>query len=158
MVNGMKFTADGTNIITYGTDCRLRLWDAFSGKNMLTNYGKLFNDSSKCVKLTLTDGCQPELIFVPEDSNIRSLNLLTGETIATLRGHYNQINCCEYHPLYQELYSGANDRNILIWTADSESDSVYEDSLRDSACKLKGKSGFVRKISAVQDAWSSDED
>ena len=37
-VSGMEFTSDGLFIVSTGTDNRLRLWDVFTGANMLVNY------------------------------------------------------------------------------------------------------------------------
>ena len=34
-VNGLHFTADGLHLVSFGTDDRLRLWDAITGRNTL---------------------------------------------------------------------------------------------------------------------------
>lgn len=34
----------------------------------------------------------------------------------TLQGHYENVNCCCYSANDQELYTGGNDRQILIWS------------------------------------------
>ena len=34
-VNGLCFASDGLHLVSFGTDDRLRLWDAITGKNTL---------------------------------------------------------------------------------------------------------------------------
>jgi DNA excision repair protein ERCC-8 len=36
--------------------------------------------------------------------------------MSVLQGHYDRVNCCVFHPNYQEMYSGSKDRQILVWT------------------------------------------
>lgn len=36
-VNGLCFSSDGLHLLSFGTDNRLRLWDAFSGRNALVS-------------------------------------------------------------------------------------------------------------------------
>lgn len=36
-VSGLHFTSDGLFLVSSGTDERVRLWDAFSGTNMLVS-------------------------------------------------------------------------------------------------------------------------
>ena len=156
MVNGMCFTSDGLHLLTIGTDERLRLWKTASGENTNVNYGKIMNGNRKCIKLSVSYNSTPDLVYVPEDSNIVMYKLLSGEKVDILRGHYNQVNCCLFNPLYQELLSAGNDRNILVWTPETASVEAFE-------AYLKGSCGtqqpvFVHNSGATADTWSSDED
>ena len=36
-VNGLCFSPDGLHLVSFGTDDRLRLWDAVTGKNTLVH-------------------------------------------------------------------------------------------------------------------------
>lgn len=36
--------------------------------------------------------------------------------MSVLQGHYERVNCCVFHPNYEEMYSGSKDRQILVWT------------------------------------------
>uniref|UniRef100_A0A672JFU4 DNA excision repair protein ERCC-8 n=1 Tax=Salarias fasciatus TaxID=181472 RepID=A0A672JFU4_SALFA len=114
-VNGLCFTSDGLYLLTAGTDDRMRLWNSASGENTLVNYGKVCNESRKRLQFTVSRGCSPEFVFVPCGSSVAVYALHTGELITMLRGHYNNVDCCEFHPDYQELYSGGKDCNILAW-------------------------------------------
>ena len=43
------------------------------------------------------------------------LDMMTGEKIKTLAGHFGTVYCSVIHPLDQELYTGGSDTNILCW-------------------------------------------
>lgn len=65
------------------------------------NYGKVCNESRKRLQFTVSRGCSPEFVFVPCGSSVAVYALHTGELVTTLRGHYNNVDCCEFHPDYQ---------------------------------------------------------
>lgn len=65
------------------------------------NYGKVCNDSRKRLQFTVSRGCSPEFVFVPCGSSVAVYALHTGELVTMLRGHYNNVDCCEFHPDYQ---------------------------------------------------------
>lgn len=153
-VNGLCFTGDGLYILTAGTDDRMRLWNSATGENTLVNYGKVCNESRKKLQFTVSRGCSPEFVFVPCGSSIAVYALHTGELVAMHRGHYNNVDCCEFHPDYQELYSGGKDGNILAWVPVLRASDVEEES--NSSNKAAANQSSVNP--AFQDAWSSDED
>ncbi|KAJ8413989.1 hypothetical protein AAFF_G00065870 [Aldrovandia affinis] len=152
-VNGLCFTGDGLHLLTTGTDDRMRLWNSATGENTLVNYGKVANESRKGLKFAVSQGCSPEFAFVPCGSSVAVYGLHTGELITTLRGHYNYVDCCEFHASYQELYSGGKDCNILAWVPMPRTPDIEEEG-RGSA---QGE-GRAAANPAFEDAWSSDED
>ncbi|MEQ2298412.1 DNA excision repair protein ERCC-8 [Ameca splendens] len=153
-VNGLCYTADGLYLLTTGTDDRMRLWNSATGENTLVNYGKVCNESRKQLQFTVSHGCSPEFVFVPCGSSVAVYALHTGEMITMLRGHYNNVDCCEFHPDFQELYSGGKDGNLLAWVPVVRTADVEEVS--------NGENKVAASLSAVnpafQDNWSSDED
>ncbi|KAI5610353.1 DNA excision repair protein ERCC-8, partial [Silurus asotus] len=149
-VNGLHFTDDGLYLLTTGTDDRMRLWNSATGHNTLVNYGKVVNESRKGVKFTVSRGCSPEFVFVPCGTSVAVYGLYTGELVTTLRGHYNNVDCCEFHPDYQVLYSGGKDCNILAWVP-----LLRQPDVEDEA---KGGGAQAAVNPAFEDAWSSEED
>uniref|UniRef100_A0A3Q1EY35 DNA excision repair protein ERCC-8 n=1 Tax=Acanthochromis polyacanthus TaxID=80966 RepID=A0A3Q1EY35_9TELE len=131
-VNGLCFTGDGLHLLTAGTDDRMRLWNSASGENTLVNYGKVCNESRKRLQFTVSRGCSPEFVFVPCGSSVAVYALHTGELVTMLRGHYNNVDCCEFHPDYQELYSGGKDCNILAWVPVLRVSDVEEETSREN--------------------------
>lgn len=154
-VNGLCFTLDGLHIVSFGTDNTLRLWNTTNGRNTLVNYGRVENKTKKCVPFAVSTDSSPGVIYIPNGSNIDVLDLMTGMHIHTLRGHFKRANCCIVHPFYQELYSGGNDRNILMWVPDSET-VAYDDYIRDRS-ETDASVGKVAKHIATADTWSDNE-
>ncbi|KAG5280707.1 hypothetical protein AALO_G00063110 [Alosa alosa] len=152
-VNGLCFTADGLFLLTTGTDDRMRLWNSATGENTLVNYGKVANSSRTCLRLSVSRGCSPEFVFVPCGSSVAVYSLHTGELVTMLRGHYNNVDCCEFHPDYQELYSGGKDCNILAWVPVLRQSDIEDE---ETATVKGGQQAAVNP--AFVDAWSSDED
>ncbi|KAL3869598.1 hypothetical protein ACJMK2_042266 [Sinanodonta woodiana] len=157
LINGMKFTSDGLHLLSTGTDDRIRLWNTTTGKNTLINYRKTKNDWKRAIELGITVNCSPDLIFIPNVCSIEVYNLFSGEHVQTLRGHYAQVNCCIFHPHYQELYSAGTDRNIVVWIPRGDS-WAYDDYLKSQYVEKDGdkKLGYKR-VGATADAWSDDE-
>ncbi|XP_033828006.2 DNA excision repair protein ERCC-8 [Periophthalmus magnuspinnatus] len=153
--NGLCFTGDGLYLLTTGTDDRMRLWNSASGENTLVNYGKVCNESRKRLQFCVSKGCSPEFVFVPCGSSVAVYTLHTGEMVTMLRGHYNNVDCCEFHPDYQELYSGGKDCNILAWVPVLRPPDEEEE---EADTKQKNPAGPTSLNPAFQDAWSSDED
>ncbi|XP_077417256.1 DNA excision repair protein ERCC-8 isoform X2 [Vanacampus margaritifer] len=150
-VNGLCFTSDGLHLLTSGTDDRMRLWNSATGENTLVNYGKVSNESRKRRQLTVSRGCSPEFVFVPCGSSVAVYGLHSGQLLTMLRGHYNHVDCCEFHPDHQELYSAGKDGNILAWVPVLRGPDVDVESEQNAA-------GMSSVNPAFQDAWSSDED
>lgn len=65
------------------------------------NYGKVCNESRKRLQFTVSQGCSPEFVFVPCGSSVAMYTLHTGKLVTMLRGHYSNVDCCEFHPDYQ---------------------------------------------------------
>ncbi|XP_022087344.1 DNA excision repair protein ERCC-8-like [Acanthaster planci] len=155
-VNGLSFTDDGLRILSFGTDDRLRLWDVATGKNTLVNFGKVTNDGRKNVKIAISSGAVPDAAFVPNTADVAVFDLHNGELVYDLKGHYSNVNCCVFHPLFQELYSGGNDSNILLWEPDEG--RVVDLGEEKEEKQKKGRTFYGQTMTATEDTWSSDED
>jgi DNA excision repair protein ERCC-8 len=89
-VNGLAWTDDGQHIVSAGLDERVRVWDAATGANTLTNFGPTIRNTlamhkSMFVAPTgLVKGCSP-LLFWPNDHEILALDLHNGTTVSRLR-------------------------------------------------------------------------
>lgn len=121
----------------------------------MVQYGKVTNETRKGITMCVSHDCKPDVLFVPHGSNIDVFDLFSGVKLNILRGHYNQVNCCAFNPDVQELYSGGNDRNILVWLP--ETDTAYDEHLREQKGHQSAERGAVGHP-ATADAWSSDED
>lgn len=124
-VIGLKVTDDGMYLLSAGSDSRLRLWDIESGYNTLVHYEIVRLQTSRAIQLSITE--DSALVFVPCTTAAKAFDVWSGKTKMTLHGHYESVNCCWYNSQDQELYTGGNDRHILIWSpSNSISDDVDE--------------------------------
>ncbi|KAL3812318.1 hypothetical protein ACJIZ3_013586 [Penstemon smallii] len=114
VITGLKVTDDGMYLLSAGSDSRLRLWDIESGCNTLVNFETTRLQSSKSIQMALSQ--DSALAFVPCMTTAKAFDMWSGQTRWTFRGHYENINCCWYNALDQELYTAGNDRQILVWS------------------------------------------
>lgn len=114
VVTGLKVTEDGMYLLSAGSDSRLRLWDIESGCNTLVNFETKRLQSSKAIQMAVSQN--PALVFVPCMATTKAFDMWSGQTMQTFRGHYENVNCCWYNAQDQELYTGGNDRQILVWS------------------------------------------
>ncbi|PKU72690.1 WD repeat-containing protein ATCSA-1 isoform X1 [Dendrobium catenatum] len=113
-VTGLKSTKDGIYLISSGSDSRLRLWDVESGCNTLVNFEAMRLQTSKPLQLAISH--DSSLVFVPCMSSVKAYHVWSGVTFQTLRGHYESVNCCYFNYHDQEIYTGSNDRKVLVWS------------------------------------------
>ena len=133
----------------------MRLWDLDSGDNLLINYGTVSNESRKSVKLSVSRNCSPELVFVPEDSDISMFDMYSGVKLDSLRGHYKQVNCCLFVSETQQMFSGANDHNILVWAPQTTQTTTYDEHLQGDQSDTK-QTNFTQRVGTM-DNWSDDD-
>lgn len=150
-VNGLKFTSDGLFLVSMGTDSKIKLWNTLSGRKIKIDYGEIKNDVKKHIQFAISNNSKPCLLYIPSEGNIFVIEIASGKLVNILNGHFHSINCCFYRETYQELYSGGNDRNVLLWSADEPQREAYlESNKSDDECLNK-------KSRTMDDAWSSDE-
>ncbi|KAI3785412.1 hypothetical protein L1987_44530 [Smallanthus sonchifolius] len=113
-VLGLKATEDGMYLLSAGSDSRLRLWDIQSGCNTLVHYEIVRLQSSKAIQFDVTQ--DSGIVFLPCMTSVKAFDMWSGKSRMTLQGHYENVNCCCYSTHDQELYTGGNDRQILIWS------------------------------------------
>lgn len=118
-VTGLKATRDGMYLLSSGSDSRLRLWDVESGCNTLVNFEAMRLQTCKALQLAINE--DSSLVFVPCMATVKAYDVWSGKLYRAFRGHYESVNCCCFSPQDQELYTGSNDRKLLVWSPSNPS-------------------------------------
>ncbi|CAI7771312.1 unnamed protein product [Closterium sp. NIES-53] len=119
-VLSMAPTRNGLFLLSYGSDQRLRLWDVEAGTNTLIHYanqraprGALASEAT--VRFCMShDG---SLVFLPQGPAIQVFHTWTGESLASLHAHFDNVLLCCSHPTLPQLFSSGADRQLLSWTS-----------------------------------------
>ncbi|KAJ1650213.1 hypothetical protein IWQ61_008924 [Dispira simplex] len=131
-VNGLSFTQDGYQLATVGSDRRIRLWDATTGKHLLVNYGT----KVPCSRLRKYDvvipplaDCWPTPVFIPfsKTHEVTGWDLQSGQLLYRLQGAFRPVVCAAWRNGHEELYAGGYDQEILVWGPESHGDKVLEE-------------------------------
>jgi len=139
-VTSLCFTPTGQYLLSAGNDNRLRLWDLATGLNTLINYPNALNRTPKSNQIAVSNN--GKFVYYPSFNSINVYDIYSGDQVGTLQGHLDKVNCCVFHPVFAELYSGGNDNQILVWTP-SQDERTEEDNSNASMLD--------------KDNWSDDE-
>jgi DNA excision repair protein ERCC-8 len=113
-INSLLWSQDGRYLYSSGKDQKVNKWDVHTQENILTTFPDIKNTHLKNIQMALSnDGT---VLYHPNDQEIGMYNTDNGMKIKTLSGHYGAVNSLSYHPKLEELYSTANDYQVLIWS------------------------------------------
>jgi DNA excision repair protein ERCC-8 len=122
-VNSLVWSHDGVFLLSSGADNRLRLWAAASGANTLVNFPRIRNQVPQGHSMAI--GSDDRTVFHPNGKHIGVYNMLTGELLSQLDGHFDTIKGCVVCPYRDELITGGLDRQILSWTPAADAQRAW---------------------------------
>ncbi len=106
----LAVSPDGVQLATGEFDTTVKLWDAATGKLLLT----LFGHASQVVGVTYShDGRY--LASASEDGTIKLWDAQTGRELLTLSGHMSGVMGVAFSPDGGHLYSASRDGTARIW-------------------------------------------
>ncbi|ORZ15891.1 DNA excision repair protein ERCC-8 [Absidia repens] len=165
-VNGLTLTSDGRYLVTLGMDEKIRLWDTTNGHNTFVNYGSYWRNRFKShLQAVVSDAdVWPPLLFVPsDDQQVLVYSLLDGRLTKRLKGAYGRVTSVERRSSYQELYSGSNEGEILVWEPTKKSSTVGT-AVNNTTLGSTLTTSFVDDMAnnttmeGILDAWSDSDD
>lgn len=123
-INDIHWMNEGANIVSCGTDNKVRYWDALSGKNTLRS----FHGLSQCKSTTrFTVAANHRSLFIPTNTtHIHQYSLDTGRMIARFSGHYQPVRVCLSNPFNQDLYSCGGAEEIFVWTCKQQNEATEQ--------------------------------
>jgi WD40 repeat protein len=111
-VNGVAFSPDGTRTSTACDDHRVRLWEARTGRLLLTLEGHTNGVSSVAWS---ADG--ERLATGSSDATARVWEAGTGRLLLTLEGHKNGVHSVAWSADGERLATGSDDATARVWEA-----------------------------------------
>ncbi|KAF9161493.1 DNA excision repair protein ERCC-8 [Actinomortierella ambigua] len=97
----------------------MRLWDTFTGRNTLVNYGtwirNQFVHNVSPLVTPITTCPYPNVFYPSDDRSILMFNLMDGSLMKRLTGAYGRITALTWRPRSEEIYTAGNDHTILAW-------------------------------------------
>ena len=109
-VDAIASSPDGSRLATGEFDTTVKLWEAATGKLLLT----LFGHSSQVVSVAFSpDGSY--LASASEDGTIKLWDALTGRELFTLSGHTSGVLGVAFSADGNHLYSASRDGTARIW-------------------------------------------
>ncbi|KAI8979634.1 excision repair cross-complementing rodent repair deficiency, complementation group 8-like protein [Mycotypha africana] len=129
-VNGLVMTKDGQFLVSLGLDEKIRLWDTATGHNTFVNYGTAFrNRYYFYLTAAISDqDVWPPLLYIPsDDRQVLLYKLLDGQLVRRLKGAYGRVTSVATRHAFQEIYSGSNANDILIWEPSLEGTKILDE-------------------------------
>ena len=142
-VTSLSQTEGGLFLLSSGQDQQVRCWNLSNGENTLKNYGNVGSSDVKPIKSSISfNSCYPGLLYLPNGSNISIFDILTGQHIHDLSGHFGRVNAVYFNKIKPQLISSSSDCTILVWDPPGPEE-------RDE---------HIGKPNPYQDSWSDSDD
>ncbi|ETO16842.1 WD-40 repeat-containing protein [Reticulomyxa filosa] len=135
-VKNVKFSSDGTKIISTSEDRTVRIWDVMSGNEI-----QLFDRHQDEVNDAQFSPTGNMVVSCSKDKTIRLWEVKSGREIKKLQGHEASVTSAQFSPDEKNVISSSADNKIILWNVSSGKE-------------IKRLIGHGNKINSVQ--FSSD--
>lgn len=114
-VNAVRFTPDGSMVVSGSLDKTVRIWK--------TDTGQLLKTLSGHTKAVTGIDVSPSGLLIASgsaDKLVKVWEIKTGEQLYELDGHLGRVNCVTYHPDGLHVLTGCCDLLMRVWDVESE--------------------------------------
>ncbi|MDM3856646.1 MAG: hypothetical protein PT120_17580 [Aphanizomenon gracile PMC649.10] len=136
IVYSVAFSPDGKYLATGDSEGRVQIWNAVTGREILTFVGH-----SNCVNSVAWSGDGLTLASGSRDHTVKLWNVQSGDCVRTLEGHSRSVTSVAWSGDSLTLASGSRDHTVKLWDVQSG----------DCVRTLEGHSRLVNSV-----AWSGD--
>ena len=145
----LAFTPSSCQLVSLGTDSRLRVWDPFSGRHLLVHFPHLqcrYRYSRFDVQHAAGVGQLGECIWLGSGRDVREVAITGGAGMRHV-AHFDRVNVVATNSRWDEVYSAGADRSILTWQRQCTSD---ENEREDGEMPLHAPSADPGRQSAAE--------
>ncbi|ETO36630.1 G-protein beta WD-40 repeats containing protein [Reticulomyxa filosa] len=114
VIRSVKFSPDGSNIVSSSRDNTVRIWDVGSGKQIQT-----FREDSGSMYTAKFSPDGHNVLSCSYDGTIRLWDIASGKQIQVFKGHFSPVNIAEFSPDGRTIISCALDTTIRLWSTQS---------------------------------------
>jgi WD40 repeat protein len=133
-IRSVKFSPDGSKIVSGSDDKTIRVWDASTGFEILPPL-QGHHHAVKSVEFS-PDGSK--IVSGSNDKTIRVWDASTGlEMLPPLRGHDDWIHSVKFSPDGSKIVSGSDDKTVRVWNASTGLEML---------APLQGHDDWIRSI------------
>ncbi len=136
IVYSVAFSPDGKYLATGDSNGRVQIWNAVTGREILTLLGH-----SNCVNSVAWSGDGLTLASGSDDNTVKLWNVQSGDCVRTLEGHSSGVTSVAWSEDSLTLASGSYDNTVKLWDVHTG----------DCVRTLEGHSNGVWSV-----AWSGD--
>jgi WD40 repeat protein/Flp pilus assembly protein TadD len=113
-VHGVAISGDGKRIVSCSEDRTLKVWDADTGKELLSLSGHAGE-----VRRMAISGDGKRIVSGSEDKTVKVWDAASGKELLTLSGHASDVLGVAISPDGRRIASGSWDRTVKVWDAAS---------------------------------------
>ena len=150
----VTFSPDGKRVATASQDQTAKVWDAATGKLLLTLRGH-----TESVNGIIYSPDGKRIATTSDDSTAKVWDATTGELLLTLLGHTNGIYRIAFSPDGTRLVTVSGDTTAIVWDANTGKElltySPQGDQLNDVAFSPDGKRVAVCDLDRIVRVWDS---
>ncbi|MCP4543702.1 MAG: hypothetical protein GY832_41845 [Chloroflexi bacterium] len=118
-VNYAVWSSDDTRIVSASTDQTAKIWDAATGKGLLTLSGH--TDSIQYVAWSADDA---RILTTSRDGSVRMWDAATGAELSSLVGHTEHVNYAAWSADGMRILTASDDGSARVWDAATSTELV----------------------------------